>query len=87
MTCSRLKYSGCQSEKIGATVKHFVANDVEKRRRYLSAEIDERTLREIYLLPFQLIIKDSAPWCLMTRYLTHYSQHHIHLHFSPVTQR
>jgi beta-glucosidase len=42
---------GCQAEGIGATAKHFVANDVEKRRRFLTAEIDERTLREIYLYP------------------------------------
>jgi beta-glucosidase-like glycosyl hydrolase len=59
---------GCQSEGIGATAKHFVANDVEKRRRFLTAEIDERTLREIYLYPFQLILKLSHPWCFMTRY-------------------
>jgi hypothetical protein len=36
---------GCRSEGIGVTAKHFVANDVEKRRRFLTAEIDERTLR------------------------------------------
>ena len=63
----RLILKGCQSEGIGATVKHFVANDVEKRRRFLTAEVDERTLREIYLYPFQLILKNSDPWCFMTR--------------------
>ncbi|KAH8799047.1 glycoside hydrolase superfamily [Xylogone sp. PMI_703] len=59
---------GCQSTGVGATVKHFVANDVEKRRRFLTANMDERTLREIYLYPFQLILKLSDPWCLMTSF-------------------
>ncbi|KAF2495026.1 hypothetical protein BU16DRAFT_461709 [Lophium mytilinum] len=60
--------NGCQSVGVGATPKHFVANDIEKRRRFLTAEIDERTLREVYLLPFQIILKLSDPWCLMTSY-------------------
>jgi beta-glucosidase len=58
---------GCQSVGVGATPKHFVANDVEKRRRFLSASMSERTLREIYMYPFQLILKLSDPWCFMTR--------------------
>ncbi|SPO01046.1 related to beta-glucosidase [Cephalotrichum gorgonifer] len=60
--------TGCQSVGVAATPKHFVANEVEQRRRFVSAEIDERTLREIYLYPFQLILKHSDPWCLMTSY-------------------
>ncbi|EEU34504.1 uncharacterized protein NECHADRAFT_55015, partial [Fusarium vanettenii 77-13-4] len=43
---------GSQSVGVAATPKHFIANDVEKRRRFLLAEVDERTLREIYFLPF-----------------------------------
>ncbi|PWY67929.1 glycoside hydrolase [Aspergillus heteromorphus CBS 117.55] len=59
---------GCQSAGIAATPKHFVANDTENSRQVLSAEIDEQTLREIYLLPFQLVMKLSDPWCFMTSY-------------------
>ncbi|CEL05687.1 hypothetical protein ASPCAL06804 [Aspergillus calidoustus] len=60
--------NGCQSEGIAATPKHFVANDTENNRKILSAELDEQTLREIYMLPFQLLMKWSKPWCLMTSY-------------------
>lgn len=62
-------FKGCQSIGVAATPKHFVANEVEYRRRFVSAEIEERALREIYLLPFQLILKYSDPWCWMTRYV------------------
>jgi beta-glucosidase len=58
--------AGCQSVGIAATPKHFVANEAENRRKFLSAEIDEQTLREMYLRPFQLIMKLSNPWCFMT---------------------
>lgn len=51
---------------IAATPKHFVANEAENRRVYLTADIDEQTLREIYLLPFQLVMKYSSPLCFMT---------------------
>lgn len=57
---------GCQSQGIAATPKHFVANDSEKRRTKMTSEVDEQTLREIYMLPFQLMFRDSDPWCLMT---------------------
>lgn len=57
---------GCQSQGIAATPKHFVANDSEKRRTKMTSEVDEQTLREIYMLPFQLVLRDSDPWCLMT---------------------
>lgn len=60
--------NGCQSTGIAATPKHFVANEVETRRRFLSAEVEERALREIYLKPFQLILKHSEPWAWMTSY-------------------
>lgn len=51
---------------IAATPKHFVANEAENRRIYLSVEVDEQTLREIYLLPFQLVMKLSKPLCFMS---------------------
>ncbi|CAG8410921.1 unnamed protein product [Penicillium salamii] len=59
---------GCQSEGIAATPKHFVANETENNRKLLTAEVDEQTLREIYLAPFQLVLKNSSPWCFMTSY-------------------
>ncbi|GES58878.1 glycoside hydrolase [Aspergillus terreus] len=60
--------NGCQSEGIAATPKHFVANETENNRTILTAEVDSQTLREIYLLPFQLVMKHSSPLCLMTSY-------------------
>lgn len=54
---------------IAATPKHFVANEAENRRKDLSVEVDEQTLREIYLLPFQLVLKHSRPMCFMTSYV------------------
>ncbi|KAF4449691.1 hypothetical protein F53441_7092 [Fusarium austroafricanum] len=59
---------GCQSEGIAATPKHFVANDSEKKRTKMTSNIDRQTLREIYMLPFQLVMRDSNPWCFMTSY-------------------
>jgi beta-glucosidase len=58
---------GCQSEGVAATPKHFVANDAENQRTTLSVEVDDQTLREIYLKAFQLVMKLSDPWCFMTR--------------------
>jgi beta-glucosidase len=54
---------------IAATPKHFVANEAENRRIFLTAEVDEQSLREIYLLPFQLVMKLSTPLCFMTSYV------------------
>ena len=51
---------------IAATPKHFVANDAENRRTTLTVEVAEQTLREIYLYPFQLVMKLSTPLCFMT---------------------
>ncbi|CAH0020326.1 unnamed protein product [Clonostachys rhizophaga] len=60
---------GCQAEgTVAATPKHFVANDAENQRTTLSVEVNEQTLREIYLKPFQLVAKLSDPWCFMTSY-------------------
>ncbi|EXK82564.1 hypothetical protein FOQG_13132 [Fusarium oxysporum f. sp. raphani 54005] len=60
--------NGCQSEGIAATPKHFAANEIETRRRFVSVQIEERPLREIYLRPFQLIMKHADPWAWMTSY-------------------
>ena len=58
---------GLQSEGVAATVKHFVANDSETERFTLDARVDERTLRELYMLPFELILEEE-PWAVMAAY-------------------
>lgn len=57
-----------QNQNIGACVKHYAANNQETNRRNISAEIDERTLREIYLKSFEQIVKEADPWSIMSCY-------------------
>ncbi len=59
---------GVQAAGVGACVKHFVCNDSEFERQTISVEIDERTLREVYLRPFEIAIKRSNPWTIMGSY-------------------
>jgi beta-glucosidase len=59
---------GVQSRGVATTVKHFVANDAEFERMSMSSLVDERTLREIYLLPFELAVKDGGSLGVMTSY-------------------
>ena len=59
---------GLQSSGVGATVKHFVANDSETERKTLDAQVEERTLRELYLAPFEAIIREAGPWSVMAAY-------------------
>jgi beta-glucosidase len=59
---------GLQAEGVGACVKHFVANEQERQRRRGSSNIDERTLREIYLAPFEMIVRQAQPWTVMSAY-------------------
>jgi beta-glucosidase len=60
--------TGVQSQGVAATVKHFVANDSEFERMTISSEVDERTLREIYLVPFEAAVTEAGTWALMTAY-------------------
>ncbi|MBP2563203.1 beta-glucosidase [Neorhizobium galegae] len=60
--------NGVQSEGIAATVKHFIGNETEVERRTISSEINERTLREVYLPPFEAAVKRAGVWCVMTAY-------------------
>ena len=59
---------GVQSQNVATTVKHFAGNEAEFERHTISSVIDERTLREIYLLPFELAVKDGRSLGIMTSY-------------------
>ncbi|QWF83352.1 beta-glucosidase family protein [Amycolatopsis sp. CA-230715] len=60
--------SGVQEGGVATTVKHFVANDAETERFTVDVRADERTLRELYLAPFEQIVKTAAPWGIMAAY-------------------
>lgn len=59
---------GLQSTGVGASVKHFAANNQETNRMTVSAEVDARTLREIYLPAFEAIVTREQPWAVTCSY-------------------
>jgi beta-glucosidase len=59
---------GLQRSGVGATVKHFVGNDSETQRMTVDVRIDDRTLRELYLAPFEAIVRDEGAWAVMAAY-------------------
>lgn len=59
---------GLQKDGTGACIKHFVCNDQEFERMSISSKVEERPLREIYLEPFRLAIREADPWAVMTSY-------------------
>lgn len=57
---------GIQSVGVAACAKHYLANEIDNLRHYTSSNMDERTMREIYLLPFEMAIKEGKVWTIMT---------------------
>nr|AHF24972.1 beta-glucosidase A [uncultured bacterium Contig1753] len=59
---------GVQSRRIAATPKHFALNNKETNRRNCDSRASERAIREIYLKQFEILVKESRPWSIMTSY-------------------
>lgn len=66
-TLAKHYIQGLQDNHVGATLKHYCCNNTEYSRLWLSAEVDERTLREIYLRAFEIAC-EAKPWAVMCSY-------------------
>jgi beta-glucosidase len=74
---------GVQSRGVSACPKHYIANDSETDRHTVDAIVDEKTLHELYLRPFQITIDKSDPWMIMSSYN---SVNGITMHASPLLE-
>lgn len=66
--CAAAVVRGIQREGVAATIKHFVCNDQEHERLAVNSIVSQRALREIYLKPFQIVMREGGPAALMTSY-------------------
>ena len=59
---------GLQDQGVGACLKHLIANESETERNTMNSVVDEATLRELYLLPFEIAVADADAWSMMAAY-------------------
>jgi beta-glucosidase len=57
-----------QDQGVAGTLKHFVANDSENDRMSMSSEVDDATLWDVYLKPFEIAVREANPWLVMSSY-------------------